>query len=93
MLGMVCSKHLPGGLRGCEGAAISVSALSAFRAAVARAVWSKKLSMTITPALSSLIDGPLGAQTPPSLLSGVAFVSLNDIQPAGLRRRIATFDS
>ena len=29
-------------VHGCEGAAISVSALSAFRAAVARAVWSKK---------------------------------------------------
>ena len=43
MLGMVCSKYLLGGLHGCEGAAISVSALTAFRAAVARAVWSEKL--------------------------------------------------
>ena len=42
MLGMVRSKYLPGGLHGCEGAVISVSALSSFRSAVARAVWSKK---------------------------------------------------
>ena len=50
MLGMVRSKYLPGGLHGCEGAAISVSALGSFRSAVARAVWSKKLPMTSTPA-------------------------------------------
>ena len=61
MLGMVRSKYLPGGLHGCEGAAISVSALSSFRSAIARAVWSKKLPMTNTPALLSLLDGPWGA--------------------------------
>ena len=61
MLGRVCSKYLPGGLHGCEGAAISVSELSVFRAAVARAVWSKKLPMTNTPALLSLLDGPWGS--------------------------------
>ena len=38
MLGMVRSKYLPGGLRGCEGAAVSVTALSSFRSAIARAV-------------------------------------------------------
>ena len=61
MLGMVRSKYLPGGLHGCEGAAISVSALSSFRSAVACAVWSKKLPMTNTPALLSLFDGPWGS--------------------------------
>ena len=60
MHGMVRSKYLPGGLHGCEGAAISVSALSSFRSAVARAVWSKKLPMTKTPALLSSLDGPWG---------------------------------
>ena len=60
MLGMVRSKYLPGGLHGCEGAAVSVTALSSFRAAIARAVWSKKLPMTNTPALLNLLDGPLG---------------------------------
>ena len=61
MLGMVRSKYLPGGLHGCEGAAISVSALGSFRSAVARAVWSQKLPMTNTPALLSLLDGPWGS--------------------------------
>ena len=56
MLGMVRSKYLPGGLHGCEGAAISVRALGSFRSAVARAVWSKKLPMTNTPALLSLFS-------------------------------------
>ena len=61
MLGMVRSKYLPGGLHGCEGAAVSVTALSSFRSAIARAVWSEKLPMTSTPALLSLLDGPWGS--------------------------------
>ena len=61
MLGMVRSKHLPDGLHGCEGAAVSVTALSSFRSAIARAVWSKKLPMTNTPALLSLLDAPWGS--------------------------------
>ena len=36
-------------------------ALSSFRSAVARAVWSKKLHTTNTPALLSLLDGPWGS--------------------------------
>ena len=40
---------------GCEGAAVSVTALASFRAAVSRAVWSRKLPMTNTPALLSLL--------------------------------------
>ena len=58
MLGMVRSKYLPGGLHGCEGSAVSVTALGSFRSAIARAVWSKKLPMTNSPALLSLLDGP-----------------------------------
>ena len=61
MLGLVRSKYLPGGLHGCEGAAVSVTALSSFRSAIARAVWSKKLPMTNTPALLSLLDAPWGS--------------------------------
>ena len=61
MLGMVRSKYLPGGLHGCEGAAVSVTALGSFRSAIARAVWSKKLPMTNTLALLSLLDGPWGS--------------------------------
>ena len=45
---MVCSKYLLAGLHGCEGAAISVSALGSFRSAVARAVSSQKLPVTNT---------------------------------------------
>ncbi len=63
MLGMVRSKYLPGGLHCCEGAAVSVTALSSFRSAIARAVWSKKLPMTNTPALLSLSDGPWGSES------------------------------
>ena len=59
MLGMVRSKCLPGGLHGCEGAAVSVTALGSFRSAIARAFWSTKLPVTNTPALLSLFDGPL----------------------------------
>ena len=73
MLGIVCSKYLLAGLHGCEGSAISVFALSAFRSAVAIAVWSKKLPMTITLALLSLLDGPLAGQTQPSKSFGVFF--------------------
>ena len=40
---------------------MSVTALSSFRSAIARAVWSKKLPMTNTPALLSLLDGPWGS--------------------------------
>ena len=39
MIGMVRSKYLPGGLHGCEGAAVSVTALSSFRSAIATAGW------------------------------------------------------
>ena len=44
-----------------EGAAVSVTALASFRAAVSRAVWSRKLPMTNTPALLSLLDAPWGS--------------------------------
>ena len=46
---------------GCEGAAVCVTALSSFRSAIARAVWSKKLPMTNTTALPGLLDGPWGS--------------------------------
>ena len=59
MLGLVCSRYLSAGLHGCEGSAVSVASLGAFQSAVARAVWSKELPMTNTPALLNLLDGPL----------------------------------
>ena len=87
MLGLVCSKHLLGELHGCEGAAIFVSALGAFRAAVVRAVWSEKLPMTNTPALLSLLVPAV--PIPPSSLSGVASGSFDDISPTDRMRRNA----
>ena len=72
MLGMVCSKNARAGLHGCEGSAVSVSELSAFRSAVSRAVWSK-IPMTNTQALLlSLLDGPR-ALILQSLLLGTCF--------------------
>ena len=38
-----------------------LTALSSFRSAIARAVWSKELPMTDTPALLSLLGGPWGS--------------------------------
>ena len=43
------SKYLPGGLHGCEGAAVSVTALGSFRSAIARAVWSQNFVKRIPP--------------------------------------------
>ena len=60
MLGMVCSKNLPAGLHGCEDA-VSVSAPSAVRSAVARAVLSKKLPNDRYSCFIELLDGPWGS--------------------------------
>ena len=38
----------------------SSSSLSAFRAAIVRAVWSSKMPLASTPAILSLLDGPEG---------------------------------
>ena len=88
MLGMVRSKYLPAGLHGCEGAAISVSALGSFRSAVARAVWFKKLPMTNTPALLSLLMA-LGDLIRLSSSFGVVFVSSVVILRTVLMMRLA----
>ena len=39
---------------------MSASSLSAFRAAIVRAVWSSKIPLANTPAVLSLLDGPVG---------------------------------
>ena len=87
MLGMVRSKYLPGGLHGCEGAAVSVTALGSFRSAIARAVWSKKLPMTNTPALLSLF----GVLIQLSSSFGIVFVSSDVILRIVLMMRLAFF--
>ena len=88
MLGMVRSKYLPGGLHGCEGAAVSATALHSFRSAIARAVWSKKLPMTNTPALLSLLVVP-GDLIRLSSSFGVVFVRSVVILRTVLMMRLA----
>ena len=58
MLGMVRSEYLPGGPHGCEGAAISVSALCAFRAAVARRT--APVDLILPSSLFGVVLGSLG---------------------------------
>ena len=53
-LGLVRCKYVPAGLH------VSASSLSAFRAAVVRAVCSSKMPLVNTPAVLNLLDGPVG---------------------------------
>ena len=43
-----------------EASYVSSSSISAFRAAVVRAVWSSKMPLAHTPAVLNLLDGPVG---------------------------------
>ena len=58
-LGLVWGKFFPAGL--------SSSSVSAFRAAIVRAVWSSKMPLANAPALLNLPDGPVGVD--PAFLS------------------------
>ena len=55
------SKFLRAGLHAAEASYVSSSSISAFRAAIVRAVWSSKMSLANTPALLNLLDGPVGS--------------------------------
>ena len=59
-LGLVRGKYLPAGLHAAEASCISSSAMSAFRAAIVRAVWSSKMPLANAPAILNLLDGPVG---------------------------------
>ena len=50
----------PAGLHGAEASNVSSSAISAFRAAIVRAVWSSKMPLANIPAILNLLDGPVG---------------------------------
>ena len=39
---------------------VSSSSISAFRAAIVRAVWSNKMPLANAPAILNLLDGPIG---------------------------------
>ena len=49
-------KYIPAGLHAVEASHVSSCSLSAFRAAVARAVWSSKMPLAGTPAILGLLD-------------------------------------
>ena len=57
-LGLVRGKYLPAGLHAAEASYVSSSSISAFRAAIVRAVWSAKMPLANTPAILNLLDGP-----------------------------------
>ena len=59
-LGLVRGKHLPADLHDAEASYVSSSAISAFRAAIVRAVWSSKMPLVNAPAVLNLLDGPVG---------------------------------
>ena len=64
-LGLVRGTCIPAGLHAVEASYVSASSLSAFRAAIVRAVWSSKMPLAHTPAVLNLLDGPVGV--PPAL--------------------------
>ena len=55
-LGLVRGKYLPAGLHAAEASYVSSSSISAFRAAIVRAVWSSKMPLANTPAILNLLD-------------------------------------
>ena len=55
-LDLVRGLYLPAGLHAAEASYVSSSSISAFRAAIVRAVWSTKMP----PAILNLLDGPVG---------------------------------
>ena len=57
-LGLVRGKYLSAGLHAAEASYVSSSSISAFRAAIVRAVWSSKMPLTSAPAVLNLLDGP-----------------------------------
>ena len=58
-LALVRGKYLPAGLHAAEASYVSSSSISAFRAAIVRAVWSTKMPLANTPAILNLLDGPV----------------------------------
>ena len=59
-MGLVRGKKILAGLHAAWASYVSASSLSAFRAAIVRAVWSSKMPLADTLAVLSLLDGPVG---------------------------------
>ena len=58
-LGLVRGKYLPAGLHAAEASYVSSSSISAFRAAIVRAVWSTEMPLANSLAILNLLDGPV----------------------------------
>ena len=56
-LGLVRGKYLLAGFHAAEASYVSSSSISAFRAAIVRAVWSTKMPLAKTLAILNLLDG------------------------------------
>ena len=59
-MGLFGGKYLSAGLLAAEASYVSSSSISAFRAAMVRAVWSSKMPLANAPAILDLLDGPVG---------------------------------
>ena len=59
-LGLVRGEYLPACLHAAEASYVSSSSISAFRAAIVRAVWSSKMPLASAPDLLNLLDRPVG---------------------------------
>ena len=58
--GLVRGRYIPAGVHAAEASYVSSSSVSAFRAAIVRAVWSTKMPLANTPAILNLLDGLVG---------------------------------
>ena len=56
----VVNIYLPAGLHAAEASYVSSSSISAFRAALVRAVWFSEMPLANAPAILNLLDGPVG---------------------------------
>ena len=59
-LGLDHGKYLLAVLHAAEASYVSSSSISAFRAAIVRAVWTSKMPLANPPAILNLLDGPVG---------------------------------
>ena len=59
-LGLLRGKYLPAGLHAAEASYVSSLSISAFRAAIVRAVWCSKMPLADALAILNLLDGPIG---------------------------------
>ena len=72
-LDLVRGKDLPAGLHAAEASCVSSSSISAFRAAIVRAVWSTKMPLAGTLAILNLLDGPVGIDSVFHIVWATAF--------------------